>query len=339
MRKKLKVAINGFGRIGRCVFKAYLSRFHELDIQITKINCGRGSIDDRLYSLVYDSVHGTLMGDMRVLSHDTFLFNGEKFAMLFENNIQNIDWDVDIILECTGQLNSKKLSFSHIESGAKKVIVSAPCQDADSTIILGVNENVLKSADQVISIGSCTTNCIAPLAKIINNYLGIESGYMTTIHSYTNDQSLVDSYHKDKRRSRAAALSIIPATTGAAKSIGIVIPELEGRIDGAAFRVPVPNVSVVDFKFNSKNSTSVKEINELFEMQSKRSSGILSICRDELVSSDFIGSSHSAIFDPSQTSVLKDQKTCRVVAWYDNEFGFSHRMLELASMLNSDGLK
>ncbi len=329
--KQKSVAINGFGRIGRCVFRAYLSRKHELDIRITKINCGRGNIEDRLYSLLYDSVHGKLVGDVQVLSNDAFLFQGEKFNMLFENNVQN--WDVDIVLECSGKLNSKALSFTHIENGAKRVIVSAPCKDADSTIVLGANENMLSSTNQIISIGSCTTNCIAPIAKIINDNLGIESGYMTTIHSYTNDQSLVDSYHKDKRRSRAAALSIIPASTGAAKSIGVVIPELKGKIDGAAFRVPVPNVSVVDFKFNSQKATSVAEINELFEIKSKGLPNILSICRDELVSSDFIGSPYSAIFDPSQTSVLEDRRTCRVVAWYDNEFGFSNRMLELASLI------
>ncbi len=336
MRKKPKIAINGFGRIGRCILRAYIQNKDNLDIEIVKINCGRGDIHDRAHSFKYDSVHGNVQGVQVKDSNLLSVVGCGVFEMLFETDVKKLDWSgIDIVLECSGKLNSSELSSNHIKGGAKKVIVSAPCKGADATIVLGVNQNILKKEDDIISIGSCTTNCIAPIAHIINNSVGIQSGYMTTIHAYTNDQSLVDAYHNDRRRGRAAALSIIPSSTGAAKSIGTVIPELEGKLDGCAFRVPVPNVSIVDFKFNAKRSTSIEEINDVINEASITSnySGILSICNEELVSVDFVGSKYSSIFDTTQTSVLKDEKTCRIAAWYDNEFGFANRMLELAALL------
>ena len=331
---KINIAINGIGRIGKNIFRRFFEKEYE-NLNLVAVNLGESNIQSKLHLLKYDSIHGTF-NDVDRIENDKIFVKGQSIDIIKERDIKNINWkdyNVDLILECTGNFNSKELSLRHIERGAKKVLVSAPCKDADNMVVLGVNHDKLSSEDRVVSIGSCTTNCLAPIAKILDENFGIKSGFMTTIHSYTNDQRIIDGGHKDLRRARAAAMSIIPTTTGAAKSIGLILPNLKGKLDGAAVRVPTPNVSMIDLSFISNKDISSIEINEIMRQNSKGNyKGIVEVAEDELVSTDFNHTTASAIFDVGETKVV-NKNFCRVVAWYDNEWAFSCRMLEVANLM------
>jgi len=325
----LKVGINGFGRIGRMTLRSVIEN-NRKDLEIVAIN-NRGNAEISSFLLKYDTIHGKLNNK---ISHSdkSIIIDEKKIDMTHETDISKIDWKknkVDVVLECTGKFNTNEKSKQHINSGAKKVIVSAPCKGAIN-IVYGVNEKILKSSDQVISAASCTTNCLAPMAKVLDDNFGIERGFMTTIHSYTNDQRLLDNSHKDLRRARSAPNSMIPTTTGTTKSLGNVIPKLKGKVEGVSIRVPTSNVSLVEFVFSSNNSLSVEKINNSFLKTSKSElKNILSTNNDQLVSSDFNHNPHSAIVDLSLTKVI-DSKMAKVSAWYDNEWGFANRMCDLA---------
>jgi len=286
------------------------------------------------FLLKHDTVHGELKAKINC-SEKAIKINGKKISMINETEISKIDWKkykVDVVLECTGKFNTKEKCSQHINSGAKKVVVSAPCKGAIN-VIFGVNEKSLKSNDQVISAASCTTNCLAPMVKVLDENFGIERGFMTTVHSYTPDQRLLDNSHKDLRRARSAPNSIIPTTTGATKSLGDVIPELKGKIEGISIRVPTPNVSLVEFVFSSKKNLSVNEINNSLSKASKTElKNILDTSHEQLISTDFNHNSHSAIVDLSLTKVI-EAKMAKVSAWYDNEWGFACRMCDLANYL------
>ena len=326
----LKVGINGFGRIGRMVLRSIIET-NRKDLEIVAIN-NRGSNEVSSFLLKHDTIHGELKARINH-SDKSIEINGKKIDMIHETEISKIDWSkykVDVVLECTGKFNTKEKSAQHIKSGAKKVVVSAPCKNTIN-IIFGVNEKSLKSSDQVISAASCTTNCLAPVAKVLNENFGVERGFMTTIHSYTPDQRLLDNSHKDLRRSRSAPNSIIPTTTGATKSLGDVIPELKGKVEGISIRVPTPNVSLVEFVFSSSKNLTAEEINNSFLKASKsKLKNILDTNNEPLVSSDFNHNSHSAIVDLSLTKVVAN-KMAKVSAWYDNEWGFASRMCDLAN--------
>ena len=325
----LKVGINGFGRIGRMTLRSVIEN-NRKDLEIVAIN-NRGNAEISSFLLKYDTIHGKLNNK---ISHSdkSIIIDEKKIDMTHETDISKIDWKknkVDVVLECTGKFNTNEKSKQHINSGAKKVIVSAPCKGAIN-IVYGVNEKILKSSDQVISAASCTTNCLVPMAKVLDDNFGIERGFMTTIHSYTNDQRLLDNSHKDLRRARSAPNSMIPTTTGTTKSLGNVIPKLKGKVEGVSIRVPTSNVSLVEFVFSSNNSLSVEKINNSFLKASKLElKNILSTNNDQLVSSDFNHNPHSAIVDLSLTKVI-DSKMAKVSAWYDNEWGFANRMCDLA---------
>lgn len=326
----LKVGINGFGRIGRMVLRSIIET-NRKDLEIVAIN-NRGSNEVSSFLLKHDTIHGKLKARINH-SDKSIAINGKKIDMIHETEISKIDWKkykVDVVLECTGKFNTKEKSAQHIKSGAKKVVVSAPCKNTIN-IIFGVNEKSLKSSDQVISAASCTTNCLAPVAKVLNENFGVERGFMTTIHSYTSDQRLLDNSHKDLRRSRSAPNSIIPTTTGATKSLGDVIPELKGKVEGISIRVPTPNVSLVEFVFSSSKNLTAEEINNSFLKASKsKLKNILDTNNEPLVSSDFNHNSHSAIVDLSLTKVVAN-KMAKVSAWYDNEWGFASRMCDLVN--------
>jgi len=326
----LKVGINGFGRIGRMVLRSIIET-NRKDLEIVAIN-NRGSNEVSSFLLKHDTIHGELKARINH-SDKSIEINGKKIDMIHETEISKIDWKkykVDVVLECTGKFNTKEKSAQHIKSGAKKVVVSAPCNNAIN-IIFGVNEKSLKSSDQVISAASCTTNCLAPVVKVLNENFGVERGFMTTIHSYTPDQRLLDNSHKDLRRSRSAPNSIIPTTTGATKSLGDVMPELKGKVEGISIRVPTPNVSLVEFVFSSSKNLTAEEINNSFLKASKsKLKNILDTNNEPLVSSDFNHNSHSAIVDLSLTKVVAN-KMAKVSAWYDNEWGFASRMCDLAN--------
>lgn len=331
----LKIGINGFGRIGRMVLRAYLeNKGHYPDIQIVAIN-DISDLDTNIHLLKYDSVHGRL-GIPVSRTDNGFSAGDSEFYTISSSSPENINWSnygVDIVLECSGRFTKREDALKHVSGSVKKVIISAPSPDADNTVVFGVNHETVKDSDIVISNGSCTTNCIAPVAYVIDKHFGIQCGYMTTIHSYTGDQRLIDTAHKDLRRARAAALSMIPSSTGAAKAVGLILPHLKGRLDGTAIRVPTPNVSLVDFKCLLKKESSKEQINDLMQEASKTSLiNILGYCDEPLVSIDFNHSTESSIFDATGTTLL-DGKFCRVMSWYDNEFGFSNRMLDLASYL------
>ena len=328
------IAINGVGRIGKSVFRRFFEKEYE-NINLVAINLGESDIDAKLHLLKYDSVHGCF-AEIDEIKNDEISVKGNPVKLITQRNINSIDWSsyrVDIVLECTGSFNSRGASYQHIKQGAKKVIVSAPCRDADKMVVYGVNHQNLINDDELISMGSCTTNCLAPIAKILDENLGIESGFMTTIHSYTNDQRIMDSGHNDLRRARAAAVSMIPTTTGAAKSIGLVLPNLKGKLDGSAIRVPTPNVSMIDLSFYSNKETSANEINQMVKQKvAAHYKGIVDTVEEPLVSIDFNHSTASAIFDVTETKVV-NKKFCRVVAWYDNEWAFSCRMLDIANLI------
>jgi len=339
----INVAINGFGRIGRCVVRALYDDFvqqaklcHENRdaIKIVAIN-DLADTKTLSHMLTFDSVHGIFADEPVHASEDSIFVGEDEIKVFAEKDPENLPWkdlNVDIVFECTGIFKSKESAGKHIKAGAKKVIVSAPGENMDKTIVYGVNHAELSAEDTIISNASCTTNCLAPIAKVLNDEVGIESGLMTTIHAYTNDQNLQDAPHKDLRRARAGALSMIPSSTGAAKAVGLVLPELAGKLDGQAVRVPTPNVSLVDLTFVAKRETSAEEINELLSnaIDNAEVPGVLGGANLPLVSIDFNHSSYSSIFDLTQTNVNADKKLCKVMAWYDNEYGFSNRMLDLA---------
>ena len=326
----LKVGINGFGRIGRMVLRSVVEN-NRKDLEIVAIN-NRGNNEVSSFLLKYDTVHGKLKTKINY-TKKSIEINGKKIDMMHETEISKIDWKkykVDVVLECTGKFNTKEKSSQHINSGAKKVLVSAPCKGAVN-VIFGVNEKSLKSSDKVISAASCTTNCLATVAKVLNENFGIERGFMTTIHSYTTDQRLLDNSHKDLRRARSGPNSIIPTTTGATKSLGDVMPELKGKVEGISIRVPTPNVSLVEFVFSSSKNLTAEKINNSFLKASKsKLKNILDTSSEPLVSSDFNHNPHSAIVDLSLTKVVEN-KMAKVSAWYDNEWGFASRMCDLAN--------
>lgn len=329
----VRVAINGFGRIGRMVLRALTENQHS-EFQVVAIN-DLGSLETNAHLFKYDSIHGRFPGTV-LTTTDSMDVGFGKMKVIAEANPENLPWaelGVDIVLECSGRFTDRESAAKHITAGAKKVIISAPAKGADATIVMGVNDNTLTSDHQIISCGSCTTNCLAPVADVLNKGVGIEMGYMTTIHAYTGDQRLVDTIHSDLHRARAAALSMIPSTTGAAKALGLVLPELQGKLDGCAVRVPTANVSMIDLTFVATKNTTPKEINELM---TKASQGVmrkvLSINSEPLVSVDFNHSPYSSNFDTTQTQVV-GEKFCRVVSWYDNEWGFSNRMGDLTALV------
>jgi len=330
----IKVGINGFGRIGRMVLRSIIEN-NRKDLEVVAIN-NRGNSEVSSFLLKHDTIHGKLKAKVNH-SEKAIEVNGKKISLINETEISKIDWkknNVNVVLECTGKFNTKEKSSLHINSGAKKVLVSAPCKGAVN-IVFGVNQKILKKNDDVIAAASCTTNCLAPVAKVINDNFGIERGFMTTIHSYTSDQRLLDNSHKDLRRARSAPGSMIPTTTGATKSLADVIPELKGKVEGISIRVPTPNVSLVEFIFSSKKDTSVEQINNSFIKASKSElKNILDTNNEQLVSSDFNHDPHSSIVDLSLTKVA-DKKMAKVSAWYDNEWGFANRMCDLAVYLGN----
>ena len=334
---KKKVAINGFGRIGRLVYRAFLERLNEFSNQyeICYIN-DLADIDSNIHLLKYDSIHGSLKKEINKISNEQFSIGENTVTVTSEKNPIDLKWKdkkVDIILECTGVFASKEKAMSHIESGASKVIVSAPCSGADITVVQGVNNENINIDHQIISNASCTTNCLAPVAFVIDKEFGIENGYMTTIHSFTGDQNTVDTFHKDLRRARAASTNIIPTSTGAAKAVGLVLPHLNGKLDGTAIRVPTPNVSLVDFKFNTKKNITIENLNNKFQEYANSSlKGILGVDTDPKVSSDYNHDARSSILDLSETTTVSDNFG-RVLTWYDNEWGFSNRMLETTAQV------
>ena len=326
----LKIGINGFGRIGRMVLRALFEN-NVKELEVVAIN-NRSNAEASSFLLKHDTVHGKFEAKINH-SEKLMEINGKKINMIHEMEISRIDWKkykVDVVLECTGKFNTIEKSAQHIKSGAKKVIVSAPCKGA-TNVVFGVNEKSFKSNEQVISAASCTTNCLAPVAQVLNDNFGIERGFMTTIHSYTTDQRLLDNSHKDLRRARSASNSMIPTTTGATKSLGDVIPDLRGKVEGISIRVPTPNVSLIEFVFSSNKNLSVEKINDSFLKASKsKLKNILDTSSEPLVSSDFNHNSHSAIVDLSLTKVVEN-KMAKVSAWYDNEWGFACRMCDLAN--------
>jgi len=327
----IKVAINGYGRIGRNVLRAHYEGGKKHDIQIVAIN-DLGDPKTNAHLTKYDTAHGPFPGTVSV-DGDYMVVNGDKIRVLANRNPAELPWGelgVDVVMECTGFFTTKEKASAHLKGGAKKVIISAPGgKDVDATIVFGVNHGVLKASDTVISNASCTTNCLAPLVKPLNDKLGVESGLMTTIHAYTNDQVLTDVYHEDLRRARSATHSMIPTKTGAAAAVGLVLPELNGKLDGFAIRVPTINLSVVDLSFVSKKATTADEVNAILKAASQNElKGILGYNTDPLVSVDFNHNPLSSIFDSTQTRVSPDGKLVKVLSWYDNEWGFSNRMLD-----------
>ena len=327
----VKVAINGFGRIGRNVLRAIIES-GRTDIEVVALN-DLGPVETNAHLMRYDTVHGRFPGTVTV-NGDTIDVGRGPIRVTAIRNPAELPWgDVDVALECTGIFASKEKASVHLQNGSKRVLVSAPAGGADKTIVYGVNHTALTAADTVVSNASCTTNCLAPVAYVLNKAIGIDKGFMTTIHSYTGDQPTLDTMHSDLYRARAAALSMIPTSTGAAKAVGLVLPELNGRLDGVAIRVPTPNVSVVDFKFIAKRETSIGEINDAIRAAAGQElNGILGFTDEPLVSSDFNHDSHSSVFHMDQTKVM-DGTFCRILAWYDNEWGFSNRMSDTAVAL------
>jgi glyceraldehyde 3-phosphate dehydrogenase len=325
----IRVAINGYGRIGRNVLRAHYEGGKKHDIQIVAIN-DLGDPKTNAHLTQYDTAHGRFPGTVTV-DGDYMVVNGDKIRVLANRNPAELPWGelgVDVVMECTGFFTSKEKASAHLKGGAKKVIISAPGgKDVDATVVYGVNHNVLKSTDTVISNASCTTNCLAPLVKPLNDAIGLETGLMTTIHAYTNDQVLTDVYHEDLRRARSATMSMIPTKTGAAAAVGLVLPELNGKLDGYAVRVPTINVSMVDLSFIAKRETSVEEVNGLLKAAAEGPlKGVLEYNDAPLVSIDFNHNPASSAFDSTLTKV--SGKLVKVSSWYDNEWGFSNRMLD-----------
>jgi len=332
----IKVAINGYGRIGRNVLRAHYEGGKKHDLQIVAIN-DLGKPETNAHLTKYDTVHGPFPGSIAV-DGEYMVVNGDKIRVLAVRNPAELPWKdlgVDLVMECTGLFTTKEKAGAHLTAGAKKVIISAPGgKDVDATIVYGVNHNVLKASDTVISNASCTTNCLAPMVKVLHDKIGVEQGLMTTIHSYTNDQVLTDVYHEDLRRARSATMGMIPTKTGAAAAVGRVMPERNGKLDGFAIRVPTINVSVVDLSFTAKRATSVDEVNAALKAASEGElKGILGYNTAPLVSVDFNHNALSSVFDATQTRVSSDGRLVKALSWYDNEWGFSNRMLDTAVAL------
>jgi len=329
----VKVAINGFGRIGRLVLRAIIESKRN-DISVVAIN-DLGSVEANAHLLRYDSVHGKLNSDVTVIEEGINTEHG-SIKVFSERSPENLPWkdlDVDVALECTGLFTKKDDASKHLTAGAKKVLISAPGNGVDYTVVYGVNDGGLKDEHKVVSNASCTTNCLAPVAKILNDLVGIESGFMTTVHAFTGDQPVLDTLHSDLRRGRAASTSMIPTSTGAAKAVGLVLPELLGKLDGTAIRVPTVNVSMVDLTFYSERPTSVEEINNALKEASLGSmSEVLTYNNEPLVSIDFNHNPASSNFDATQTQVVKENLV-RILSWYDNEWGFSNRMADIAVLM------
>ncbi len=334
----IRVAINGFGRIGRLCLRSLIESNRQ-DIEVVAIN-DLGPVATNAHLVKYDSAHGIFQADVSA-TDDALVINGKSIAYCSERDPANLPWakhQIDIVYECTGLFKAKEQAQKHIEAGAKKVLISAPGKDADITAVFGINHHLLSHEHKIVSNGSCTTNCLAPVAKVLNESIGIEKGFMTTVHAYTGDQRMVDALHKDLRRARAGAVSIIPTTTGAAKAIGLVLPDLDGKLDGYSLRVPTPNVSMVDLSFEAGRNTTAEEINTLIkEAADGPLKGILGAYEAELVSIDYNHNPHSSCFDMTQTKVIQGNFV-RVVSWYDNEWGFSNRMHDMAAAMAETGL-
>ena len=331
----INIAINGFGRIGRNIFRANYESGNNNDIKIVAIN-DLGDTKINAHLLKYDTAHGPFDKSVQIKDDKIVIDNKDEVLVLSERDPSKMPWKdlgIDVVMECTGFFASKEKSMSHINAGAKKVLISAPAANVDATIVYGVNHEILNDSHQIVSNASCTTNCLAPLIKNIHDSLTVESGIMTTIHSYTNDQVLTDVYHSDLRRARSATQSMIPAKTGAASAVGLVLPELNGKLDGFAIRVPTINVSLVDLCINVKKESSLEEINSIIKKASENElSGILGYNSEPLVSIDFNHSSYSSVYDESLSRVMNN-KFFKICSWYDNEWGFSNRMLDVAKIL------
>ncbi|MAJ02971.1 MAG: type I glyceraldehyde-3-phosphate dehydrogenase [Rickettsiales bacterium] len=330
---KIKIAINGFGRIGRLTLRAILESKNS-DLEIVAIN-DIGDLKSNIHLLKYDSVHGILRSDIKSESN-AFLINEKKIKFFSEKDPSNLPWGklgIDLVIESTGIFTERQLATKHLEAGCKKVLISAPSKDPDLTVVYGVNHKMIKNDHLIISNGSCTTNCLAPIAFLIEKSMGIKSGYMTTIHSVTGDQNTIDTFHKDLRRARNSSLSMIPTSTGAAKAVGEVLPNLKGKLDGSAVRVPTANVSLIDFCFQSEKETSAEEINKVLTKASENDfKNILEVTTEDLVSCDFNHNPHSSILDSKGTKVI-NSNFCRILSWYDNEWGFSNRLLDVSKKM------
>ena len=330
---KIKIGINGMGRIGRMILRTIIENNYK-NIEIKHIN-SRANSEACSFLLKYDSIHGRFNAEVG-FEDNYLIINKKKISFSQETNINNIKWkkfDVDYVFECTGKFNSKDKLLPHLDNGVKKVIVSAPCKNADKTIVFGVNETVLKKEDRIISAASCTTNCLAPVAYVLNENFKIEKGFMTTIHAFTSDQRILDNSHKDPRRARSAGQSIVPTSTGASKAIGQIIPSLKGKLEGIAMRVPTPNVSLIELIFCTKKDLSIEKINSAFHKYCKKQkTKIVELNEEKLVSIDFNHNSASSIIDTTLTNVV-GKNMGKISAWYDNEWGFSNRMCNIAEYL------
>lgn len=328
-----KVAINGYGRIGRNILRAYYESGKYKDMKIVALN-DLGDIATNAHLTKYDSVHGRFPGEVSI-DGDNLVINGDKIKVCAERNPENLPWKelgIDLVIESTGLFASREKAQVHLKAGAKKVLISAPAGNDVKTIVFGVNDNIIEASDTILSNASCTTNCLAPLAKVLNDAFGIKAGLMVTVHSYTNDQKLTDSYHKDLRRARAAAQSMIPTKTGAAAAVGLVMPELDGKLDGYAIRVPTVNVSVVDLTFEVEKQASVDAINRAMKEASNGAlKGVLGYNDEPLVSIDFNHNAFSSVYDAGETRLIGN--LVKVVSWYDNEWGFSNRMLDTSTAI------
>ena len=328
---KIKIGINGMGRIGRMILRSIFEG--NKDIEIKHIN-NRTNSETCSNLLKYDSIHGKFKADIS-FNEENLIINDSRISFGQETDVNKIDWKnfgVDYVFECTGKFNSKDKLQPHLDNGAKKVIVSAPCKNADKTVVFGVNETELKKEDKIISAASCTTNCLAPVAHVLNENFGIEKGFMTTIHAFTSDQRILDNSHKDPRRARSASQSIVPTSTGASKVIGEIIPSLKGKLEGIAMRVPTPNVSLIELVFCTKKDLNIKKINSAFEDFSKKNK-VIKITKEKLVSIDFNHNPASSIIDANLTNVV-GKNMGKISAWYDNEWGFSNRMCDIAEYLH-----
>ena len=330
----IKIGINGMGRIGRMIIRAIIENQKD-NIKIQHIN-NRSNSEITSTLIKYDSIHGKFNAELG-FDKNNLIINKNKISFSQETDLSNINWkkfDVDYVFECTGKFNSKDKLLPHLRNGAKKVIVSAPCKNSDKTIVFGVNENILTKNDQIISAASCTTNCLAPVANLINKKFIIEKGFMTTIHAFTSDQRILDNSHKDPRRARSASQSIVPTSTGASKTIGEIIPSLKGKLEGIAMRVPTPNVSLIELVFCTKKNITKEKINKVFKSGYKnQSKNIIEITSEKLVSIDFNHNSASAIIDSSLTNVV-GKNMGKISAWYDNEWGFSNRMCDIVEYVH-----
>ena len=333
---KIRVAINGMGRIGRMIVRSIIESNNK-NIEIKHIN-NRTNSEACSALLKYDSIHGKFNAVVKC-DENNLIINNDKISFSQETDINKINWKqygVDYVFECTGKFNSKEKLIPHLKNGAKKVIVSAPCKNADKTIVYGVNEKVIKKDDNIISAASCTTNCLAPVAYVLNEEFKIEKGFMTTIHAFTSDQRILDNSHKDPRRARAASQSIVPTSTGASKAIGEIIPSLKGKLEGIAMRVPTPNVSLVELVFCTKKDLSIEKINSAFQkFIKKQNKKVLEITHEKLVSIDFNHNPASSVVDASLTNVV-GKNMGKISAWYDNEWGFSNRMCDIAEYLHNN---